>query len=166
MVFLANRANLRNKRLHRRVRTRLQKAPGCRAVQLRVATHREPGPYRVVAETDPQQWLETTAYPVQAGRLEVGFNVETGTEYDHYWINWIEPERQLLLGWHQDHDHPDLGPVHLQLAHGDAVIDREPAEFIDDHPLAVFELRLGQLPLAVDDIEWEDDRALSLHDRS
>jgi hypothetical protein len=165
MVFLANRANLRNKRLHRRVRTRLQNAAGCRAVQLRVATHREPGPYRVVAETDPRQWLETTDYPVQTGRLQVGVDVETGTEYDHYWINWIEPERQLLLGWHQDTDHPDLGPVHLQLVHGDAVIDRESAEFVDDHPLAVLEVRLGQLSLAIGDIEWEDDRPLSLHCR-
>lgn len=162
MVFLANRANLQNKRLHRRIRTCLQNEAGCRSVQLRVASHREPGPYSVIAEADPQQWLKTTDYPVETGRLEVGFDVETGTGYDHYWINWIEPERQLLLCWHQDTDHPDLGPVHLQLAHGDAVIDREMVEFLDDHPLSVFEVRLGQIPSAVTDIEWKDDHALSL----
>ncbi|MFD1570532.1 hypothetical protein [Halorubrum laminariae] len=82
-------------------------------------------------------------------RLEVGFDVEVGTDHDFYWISWIEPERNLLLGWHQDDDHPEYGNVHFQLSQSDADTLRESAEYLDMHPLAVVEARLDQLPAVV-----------------
>lgn len=162
MVFLADRDDLRNKRLHRRIRNRFQTDSAFEPVQLRVATHRERGPYRVLAETDPRTVLGDEAYPTRTARLEIGFDVESPSDYDFYWFNWIEPERDLLLGWHQDDDHPEHGEVHLQLNQSDRVVVRKPAEFVDEHPLAVLEARLDQLPDAVRAIQWEDGAATGL----
>ncbi|EJN56887.1 hypothetical protein [Halogranum rubrum] len=156
MIFLANRDGLRNKRLHRRIKNRLQSDSAFSAVQLRVATHRELGPYRVVAETDPRTLFDDSNYPTQEARLEVGFDVEGATDYDYYWFNWVEPGRSLLLGWHQDDDHPEHGPVHLQVNDSSTAVDRKPAEFIDEHPMAVVEARLAQLPDTLDALRWQD----------
>lgn len=162
MIFLANRDGLRNKRLHRRIKNRFQSDTAFSAVQLRVATHREPGPYRVVAEADPRMLFDESDYPTQEARLEIGFDVEGSANYDFYWFNWVEPERSLLLGWHQDADHPELGPVHVQVNGSSTVVDRKPAEFIDEHPMAVVEARLAQLPDAVDAIRWQDGSIVEL----
>jgi hypothetical protein len=131
-------------------------------VQFRVATHRERGPYRVVAETNPRTFLKDEGYPTQTARLEIGFDVESPPDYDFYWFNWVEAERRLLLGWHQDDDHPEYGEVHLQLNQSDSVVVRKRAELIDEHPLAVVEARLEQLPDAVRAIRWEHGSATGL----
>jgi hypothetical protein len=155
MIFLANRDGLRNKRLHRRIKNRFQSDSEFSAVQLRVATHREPGPYRVVAETNPRTFFDDSEYSVELGRLEIGFDVEGSSNYDFYWFNWVEPERSLLLGWHQDDDHPEYGPVHLQANESSNVVDHQAAEFIDEHPTAVVEERLRQLPTVIDTLRWK-----------
>jgi hypothetical protein len=155
MIFLAKRDGLDNKRIHRRIKNRLQSDSQFSSVQLRVATHREPGPYRVVAESDSREFLEDSSYPVERVRLEIGFDIEAGTNCDFYWISWIEPERDLLLSWHQDDDHPEYGEVHFQLSQSDNDTLRESAEYIDKHPMAVVEARLDQLPDVVPAIVWD-----------
>jgi len=153
MVFLANRANLQVRRLHKRIASRLRGS--CETVQRRRAGPREPGPYRVVGEVTPHRVLAVDAYPTDDARIEIGFRLETEVGHEHYWCTWIEPERGLSVGWHQDGSHEDLGPVHLQLDSGKSVVDRQPATFVDAHPLAVVDRRLASLPAVVKGVAWE-----------
>jgi hypothetical protein len=160
VVFLANRANLQNKRLHDRIQNRLSGT--FENVRRRRAEPREAGPYRVVAEGDPRQFLDDDEHPVTTARVEIGFQLQTGEPYEHYWFNWIEPDRRLLVGWHQDDTHDDLGPVHLQVNDGATPVAHEPTEFIDSHPLDVVEQRLSLFHDAVFAVEWEKERPLGL----
>lgn len=155
MILLANRDGLRNKRLHRRINNRFQTGSTFGSVQLRVATYRERGPYRVVAETNPRTFLEDEEYPTKTARLEIGFDVDSPPDYDFYWFNWVEPERSLLLGWHQDDDHPEYGEVHLQLNQSKSAVICKRVEFIGEHPMEVVEARLELLPDVVQAIKWE-----------
>ena len=156
VVFLANRTNLQSKRLHDRIQNRL--SGEFENVRRRRAEPRESGPYRVVAEVNPRQFLGDDEYPVATARVEIGFQLQTGEPYEYYWFNWIEPDRRLLVGWHQDDTHDDLGPVHLQINDGRTPVAHEPAEFIDAHPLDVVERRLASLRDAVLAVEWEQGR--------
>ncbi|RLM59734.1 hypothetical protein DVK02_03105 [Halobellus sp. Atlit-31R] len=153
VVFLANRANLQSKRLHDRIQNWLSGA--FENVRRRRAEPREAGPYRTVTEVDPRQFLGDDEYPVATTRIEIGFQLQTGEPHEYYWFNWIEPERSLLVGWHQDDTHDDLGPVHLQVNDGATPVAHEPAEFIDLRPLDVVERRLNSLRDAVLAVEWE-----------
>lgn len=159
MIFLAKRDGLNHKRIHRRIKNRLQSDSLFNFVQLRVSTHREPGPYRVIAKTDPREFLEDSSYPVKTVRLEIGFDVEVSIDNDFYWFSWVEPERSLVLGWHQDDDHPEYGEVHFQLDQSDSDTLRESAEYIEKHPMAVVEARLDQLPDVVQTVKWNNGTA-------
>ena len=160
VVFLANRANLQSKRLHDRIKDRL--SADFRSVRRRRADPREAGPYRVVGDVNPRHFLGDDAYPTTTARVEIGFQLRTNDPYEHYWFNWIEPDRSLLVGWHQDETHDNLGPVHLQLNHSSTPIDRQPARFVDSHPLDVVEQRFGELEKAIRAVDWEDGRPTGL----
>ncbi|MFD1567001.1 hypothetical protein [Halolamina litorea] len=77
---------------------------------------------------------------------------------EHYWINWVEPERSLLVGWHQDDTHPEFGEVHLQVNDGDTTVEHSAAEFIDSHPMDVLSQRLHKLADVVTSVQWSDSR--------
>ena len=156
VVFLANRANLQSKRLHDRIQNRL--TGEFNNVRRRCAEPREAGPYRVVADVDPRQFLADDAYPATTARIDIGFQLRTGESHEYYWFNWIEPERSLLVGWHQDDTHDDLGPVHLQVSDGSSAVAHEPAQFLDSHPLDVVERRLISLRDAILAVKWEQGR--------
>jgi len=156
VVFLANRTNLQSKRLHGRIRNRL--GGEFSDVRRRRTEPRESGPYRVVGDVNPRQFFGDDEYPATDARVEIGFQLQTGDPYEHYWINWIEPERSLLVGWHQDDTHDDLGPVHLQVNDGATTVAHEPAAFIDSHPLDVVERRLEAIQRAVTAVGWEADQ--------
>ncbi len=160
VVFLANRANLQSKRLHDRIQNRL--SGEFNNVRRRRAEPRETGPYRVVADVNPRQFLGDEMYPVTTARIEIGFQLRTRVAHEYYWLHWIEPERSLLVGWHQDDTHDDLGPVHLQVNDGATTVAHEPAQFIDSHPLDVVERRLNSLRDAVLAVEWEQGRPAGL----
>ena len=153
VVFLANRENLQSKRLHDRIQQRL--SADCDNVRRRRTEPRETGSYRVVGDVNPRQFLVDDEYPVTAARVEIGFQLRTSDPYEHYWINWIEPDRSLLVGWHQDNTHDDLGPVHLQVNNGSTVVAHEQAQFIDTHPLDVAEQRIKSLQDAIFAVNWE-----------
>jgi hypothetical protein len=155
VVFLAGRGNIQTRQLHKRIKNRFQSATEFGTVQLRVTGPREQGAYRVAAETDPQVFLDDS-YPVTTARVEMGFELAGQTGIDSYWFNWIEPDRSFLLGWHQDTDHSDLGPVHIQVNQHETSVEREQATFIDKHPMAVIEARLDQLPTALDSVQWNE----------
>jgi hypothetical protein len=160
VVFLANRANLQSKRLHDRIQNRLSGT--FENVRRRRAEPREAGPYRVVADVNPRQFLGDDEYPVTDARVEIGFQLRTSDPYEYYWFNWIEPERSLLVGWHQDDTHDDLRPVHLQVNDGASAVDQQRAQFIDSHPLDVVEQRLDSLHDAVFAVGWEQGRPAGL----
>jgi hypothetical protein len=160
VVFLANRTNLQSKRLHDRIQNRL--SGEFESVRRRRAEPREAGPYRVVAEVDPRQYLDDDEYPVTTARVEIGFQLQTGEPHEYYWFNWIEPDRSLLVGWHNDDTHDDLGPVHLQVNDGATPVLHESAEFIDSHPLDVVERRLHLLRDAVLAVEWGRERPVGV----
>jgi len=153
VVFLANRANLQNKRLHDRIQNRLSGT--FENVRRRRAEPREAGPYRVIADVNPRQFFGDDEYPVTAARIEIGFQLQTRESHEYYLLNWIEPDRSLLVGWHQDDTHDDLGPVHLQVNDGATPVAHESAQFIDSHPLDVVERRLDSLRDVVLTVEWE-----------
>lgn len=155
-IFLAGRGHVQTRELHRRIRNRFQSDTDFGTVRLRITGPREPGPYRVVAETDPQGFTDDTSYPVTTARIEVGFELEWPTGNDSYWFDWIEPDRNFMLGWHQDSDHGNLGPVHIQVNQNEAPIDHGSGTFIDEHPMAVVAARLDQLPDALASVQWND----------
>jgi hypothetical protein len=71
-VFLANRANLQSKRLHDRIQNRLSSE--FETVRRRRAEPRKAGPYRVVADVNPRQFLDDTESPVTTRGSRLGFN--------------------------------------------------------------------------------------------
>ncbi|MFB9824222.1 hypothetical protein [Halobaculum roseum] len=88
--------------------------------------------------------------------LQVSFDVPKTHPYDFYVIQWIESDRDLMLGWHQDETHMDLGECHLQIDHQGETVQRETAEFLDAHPLNVFDRRIDDLVDVLDVVTWED----------
>ncbi|TMT81463.1 hypothetical protein E2L06_15900 [Haloterrigena sp. H1] len=160
VVFLANRKNLQSKRLHDRIQNRLSSEFD--NVRRRRSEPREAGPYRVVGEVNPRQHLGDGNYPATVARIEIGFQLQTGDPYEYYWFNWIEPEQNLLVGWHQDDTHDGLGPVHLQVNDGSMAVTHQPAQFVDSHPLDVVAHRLAALPDAVSAVEWENGHPAGL----
>lgn len=162
MLFLANRTNVQARQLHKRLRNQLRSGGYFHTVQLKRSPARAAGPYRIYAETDPRIFLGDTSYPEKEGRLEVGFDINTSAPYEHYRLNWIEPNRNIMVGWHQDHDHDDLGKVHAQVNDGDTVVEHVSATFIDAHPLEVFEKRMEAFPDLIKSIEWKDGRPVGL----
>ncbi|WEL21641.1 hypothetical protein [Halorhabdus sp. BNX81] len=160
VVFLANRGNLQSKRLHDRIRNRLDGE--LTDVRRRRAEPRDAGQYRVVGEVDPRQFLENPDYPATTARIEVGFRLRTGDSSEHYWFNWIEPDRDVLVGWHQDDTHDNLGPVHVQVNDGSRTVEHRPTRFIDAHPLDVLERRFDALSDLVNAVEWDDGRPVGL----
>lgn len=156
MIFLANRDRYTQRTLLRDVHDRLTKQAGCEDVRYRPSRRR---PRYVIADVAPTTFLGDL-YDTESARLEIRFWYPAGVDHEYYRINWIEPERDLMLGFHQDADHPDLGPCHIQLNYRN-IVDRHGATSLDSHPLSVFDDRLQQLPSAVDAIRW-DDQAPSL----
>lgn len=111
----------------------------------------------MIAEIVPTTFLGES-YESERARLEIRFWYPADVADEYYRINWIEPDRNVMLGFHQDADHEDLGPSHVQLASEDTVVDRHAAAFLDAHPLAVLDERLQQLPTALNAISWANGR--------
>lgn len=152
MIFLAGRDRYVQRTLLRDVHTRLGNQPGCEDVRFLPSRRR---PQFVITDVEPTVFLGAD-YDAESARLEIRFWYPADVDREYYRINWVEPERPFMLGFHRDGDHPDLGPCHVQLDHEDAAVDRHEAAFLDAHPLAVFERRLQHLPAALASIRWED----------
>ncbi|WP_280537269.1 hypothetical protein [Halopenitus sp. POP-27] len=157
MVFLANRANLDKRtllgRLHNQLRTQV---PAADSPIEQVWYHTSSGnKVGVRAALSPSGFLGQS-YPIDTVELQVSFDFPATAEHDYYAIQWIESERDLLIGWHQDETHPDLGPCHFQIDHRDETIQRATATFRDEHPLNVFDQRLDDLVVLLNALEWTD----------
>jgi len=109
MIFLAGRDRYTQRTLLRDVHDRLTNQPGCEDVRYRPSRRR---PRYVIADVDPTTFL-SDSYNAATARLEIRFWYPAGVDHEYYRINWVEPDRHLMLGFHQDADHPDLGPCHI-----------------------------------------------------
>jgi len=150
VIFLANRGNLTKRQLYRNTSNRLQKEPGCQTVSYDPSRAR---PKRVVGEFDPDLFSEED-YAITDARLEINVWFPSDVNYEYYEIEWIEPNRNLGLGWHQDQTHPSLGKCHFQINHHEQTVCREDAVFLDHHPLNVLEARLDQLKSLLPALDW------------
>ncbi len=154
MIFLAGRDRYTQRTLLRDVHDRLTRQAGCDDVRYRPSRRR---PRYVIADVDPTAFLGHS-YDAETARLEVRFWYPAGVDDEHYRINWVEPDRNLMVGFHRDADHPDLGPCHVQLDHDGTPVDRYRATVLDAHPLAVIDERLQQFSAALAAIRWENGR--------
>lgn len=158
MIFLANRANLDKRTLLTRIHTHLQsQAAGDDAPIKQVRYHTSSGnKVGVRALVDTHSFLGFT-HPVAEVELHISFDFPPNRDYDFYEIQWVEPDRNLMLGWHQDDTHMDLGNCHFQIDYQNETVQRTAAEFLDTHPLNVFEHRLNQLIPILNALTWEHD---------
>lgn len=159
MIFLANRANLDSRTLLSRLHKRLQTQVTAESSPIeQVRYHTSAGnKVGVRASIDATAFLEG-AYPVDEGELRVAFDFRPDRGYDFYEIQWVESERGLMIGWHQDETHMDLGECHFQVDHREETVQRDGATFLDTHPLNVFDQRTDHLVEILDSLTWEDER--------
>lgn len=166
VIFLANIGNIRLRRLHRRIKERFQTDSRFSNTRQGPASPRDPGPFRVTTETNPQVFLTDQSYPEADARLEVGFDDVSSVGQPpafHYWFNWIEPNRDFSLCWHQDTTHRSLGPVHMQVNYSGAPVEHCSARHIDDHPMAILSERLDQLPAALNAVQWTNGQVVGIN---
>jgi hypothetical protein len=161
MIFLANRANLDKRTLLSRLHNRLQTQVTTDDTPVeQVRYHTSAGNKIGVRATIDIPTFLATSYPVDEAELQVSFDFPPNRDYDVYKIQWVESERELMLGWHQDDTHVDLGECHFQLDHRGETRQRETADFLDTHPLNVFEQRMNHLVAILDGLTWENDHPI------
>lgn len=159
MIFFANRANLDRRtllrRLHDRLGTQVAKPDGpVTQVQYETSAGNKVGVRAAIAAS---RFLGRT-YTIEEAELVVSFDFPPDYSYDFYRIQWVEPERDLMLGWHQDETHMDLGPCHFQIDYRGETVQRETARVVDEHPMNVFDTRLEEFPAILEELSWDDDR--------
>jgi hypothetical protein len=156
MIFLANRANLEKRTLLTRIYNRLQtQVPDEDSPVTQVWYHTsKANKIGVRATLSPAEFLQTS-YPVADAELQVSFDFPQAYSYDFYRIQWVESDRELMVGWHQDETHTDLGECHLQIDYQGETVQREPATFLDSHPLNVFDQRIDDLVAVLTALTWE-----------
>lgn len=157
MIFLANRANLDKRtllsRIHNRLQTQVPKEDSpVEQVWYHTSTGNKVG---VRATVTPDEFLGTS-HPADEAELQVSFDFPQTYSYDFYQIQWVESDRDLMVGWHQDETHMDLGECHIQLDYQGETLQREEAAFLDAHPLNVFDRRIDDLVEVLDALTWED----------
>lgn len=107
MTFLAGRDRYTQRTLFRDKHDRLTRQAGCENIRYRPSRRR---PQYVVADIDPAVFLGDS-YDTETVRLEIRFWYPANVEHAYYRINWIEPDRSMMFGFHQDASHPELGLV-------------------------------------------------------
>lgn len=76
---------------------------------------------KLTASFDPAQ-LETVTGD-EAPTLTITWYRQTPTDW--FRVNYSNPNTGVHAGWHQDEDHPELGPAHFQYTDGDETTYRE-----------------------------------------
>lgn len=157
MIFLANRANLDRRtllnRLHKRLQTQANADEGpIKQVWYRTSSGNKVG---VRATVNTSAFLGKE-YPIEEAELQATFDFPSEHEYDFYAIQWVEPDRSLMLGWHQDETHMDLGECYFQIDYDGKTVQRAEAAYLDSHPLNVFDQRTDHLLEILDSLTWND----------
>lgn len=157
MIFLANRTNLEKRtiltRIHNRLQTQVpdEESP---VTQVWYQTSKA-NKIGVRATLTPEEFLQTS-YPVAEAELQASFDFPQADSYDFYRIQWVESDRELMLGWHQDETHTDLGKCHFQIDYQGETVQRETATFLDSHPLNVFDQRIDALVDVLTALTWDN----------
>lgn len=148
MIFLANRGNLDQSQTHREVHDFLaSRVTESDEPVLRVSYHPSRSQREEVrAEMDARMFVGDVSYDVERAELQVGFEMSQSLPFDHYKIQWVESERELMIGWHQDGTHSDLCECHFQIDHEGDYVQRTEADYLDDHPLNILGKRINVLP--------------------
>ena len=158
MIFLANRTNLDKRtlltRLHNRLQT--QAAVGDSPVE-NVWYHTSTGNKVGVRATIAAPTFLDSEHPVADAELHASFAFPSDYSYDFYKIQWVESERDLMMGWHQDETHTDLGECHFQIDYRGETVQRNESAFLDSHPLNVFEQRTEDLVDVLNELRWQND---------
>jgi len=158
MIFLANRANLDKRTLLSRIFNRLQTRVSAENSPVeQVWYHTSTGNKVGVRVTIAPESFLGTPYPVDEAELQITFDFPQTHSYDFYRIQWVESDRDLMVGWHQDEMHMDLGECHFQIDHRGDTVQREEATFLDAHPLNVFDRRLDDLVAVLDALTWDSE---------
>ncbi|MDB2265977.1 hypothetical protein PM025_18085 [Halorubrum ezzemoulense] len=158
MIVLANRVTLDKRTLLTQIHTQLQTQAGTDAPVEQVRYYpSKANKLEVRATIHPDRSLDAS-YPVTTVQLHVSFDFPTEFAYDFYRIQWVDSDRELMLGWHQDETHMGLGECHFQLDYRGDTIHRAEAAFLDRHPRNVFDHRIAQLVDVVDGLTWIDGR--------
>lgn len=157
MIFLANRVNLDKRTLLSRIFNRLQTQVSAadspvKQVWYHTSTGNKIGVRAAIA---PERFLGGS-YPVEEAELQVTFDFPQTHSYDFYSIQWIESDRDLMVGWHQDETHTEFGECHFQIDYRGETTQRSEAAFLDAHPLNVLDRRLDDLADALDALAWDD----------
>ncbi|PGF17208.1 hypothetical protein CP556_14575 [Natrinema sp. CBA1119] len=157
MIFLANRSNLDKRTLLSRLHNRLQtQVPAEDSPIEQVWYHTSAGNKVGVRSTViPSKFLDMP-YPIDEAELHISFDFPQSHAYDFYSVQWVESNRDLMIGWHQDETHMDLGECHFQIDSQGETVQREQATFLDVHPLNVFDQRIADLVDVLDTIIWTD----------
>jgi len=157
MIFLANRTNLDKRTLLSRIFNRLQTQVSSEDSPVQqVWYHTSTGNKVGVRATIAPSVFLGTSYPVDDAELQVTFDFPQTHSYDFYRIQWVESDRGLMVGWHQDETHMDLGECHFQIDFQGETVQREEAAFLDAHPLNVFDRRIDDLVDVLDALTWDD----------
>jgi len=158
MIFLANRTNLDKRTLLTRLHNRLQtQATTENSPVEQVWYHTSAGNKIGVRATISAPTFLGSEYPVDDAELHVSFAFPSNYSYDFYKVQWVESERDLMIGWHQDETHMDLGNCHFQIDYRGKTVQRDESTFLDSHPLNVFEQRTDDLVTILDELRWEND---------
>lgn len=140
MIFLANRADLDTRILLTRPHSRLQTQVSAGDSPIEQVWYQTSSGNKVgVRATITAPAFVGGSYPVDEAELQVSFDFPTNYAYDFYTIQWVESERDFMIGWHQDETHMDFGECHFQLDYRGETVQREEAAFLDSHPLNVFD---------------------------
>jgi len=159
MIFLANRVNLDTRTLLTRIYNRFQTQVSANGSPVeQVWYHTSTGNKTGVRATVETATFLGTAHPVDTAELQISFDFPSTHEHDFYQIQWVESERDLMLGWHQDETHPELEQCHFQIDHHGQTVQRSQAEFLDVHPLNVLDQRTDDLVAILDALTFKEGR--------
>lgn len=158
MIFFANRENLDKRTLLTRLHNKLQtQIPAVDSPIEEVWYHTSLGNKVGVRATITPDVFLARPYPVDEAELQISFDFPSDSSYDYYSIQWVESDRELMLGWHQDETHVDLGECHFQIDYQGETVQREGAAFLDVHPLNVFDRRIDDLVDILGAVNWNED---------
>jgi hypothetical protein len=159
MIFLANRTNLDKRTVLTRFHNRLQSQATTENSPVEtVWYHTSTGNKVGVRATIAAPTFLGSEHPVDDAELHVSFTFPSNSSYDFYKIQWVESERDLMIGWHQDETHMDLGKCHFQIDYAGETVQRDESAYLDSHPLNVFEQRTEDIVSVLDELCWENDR--------
>lgn len=159
MIFFANRSNLDIRSVHTRIHNKLQTRAITEETPIKQVWYHpsKANKIGVRATIIPDEFL-TASYPVAEAELQISFEFPQTSTYDYYSIQWVESDREFMLGWHQDEMHMDLGECHFQVDFQGETVQRNAAVFLDSHPLNVFDQRLTDLVAMLDVLTWENNQ--------